>query len=61
MKNLLKILKKDITNEIADIEYQKLEKVVGELGSDTNINIWKEMRKAFPTEVKTSSHWSHEF
>ena len=33
-------------------EYKKLEKVVGDLEADTNTNIWKELRKAFPRNSK---------
>ena len=51
-EEIIEHIEKDITDDLADKEYKKLEKVVGELGSDTNINIWKEMRKAFPKKSR---------
>ena len=43
-------IKKEIIKEIADREYEKLENVMGNLDLDTNTNIWKEMRKAYPSK-----------
>ena len=37
-----------ITNEIAEKEYQKLSKVIGKFESETNTNIWRELKKAYP-------------
>ena len=45
-------IEKEITDDIADREYENIEKIVGNLEADTNHNIWKEMRKAFPTKSK---------
>ena len=36
---------KQITREIADKELEKLVRVTGELDEETNVSIWKEMRK----------------
>ena len=41
-----------ITKEIADIELEKLLKVTGELDTDHNTSIWKEMRKSYPKNYK---------
>ena len=46
------ILNTDITKEVADREYDKIEKILGNLETETNCNIWKEMRKTFPTKLK---------
>ena len=43
-------IEKEITKEIADREYEKLENVMGNLDLDTNTNIWKEMHKAYPSK-----------
>ena len=31
---------------------KKLNKILGNLETDTNSNVWKEMRKAFPNKIK---------
>lgn len=41
----------EITDEIATKEFKKLEKLTGELDKETNTNIWKELRKAFPPKT----------
>ena len=45
-------IEKEITGEIADKEFDKLEKVLGNMETDSGetdyTNIWKEMRKAYP-------------
>ena len=51
-EEILVKIEKEISDEIADKEFKKLEQVVGELGTDTNLHIWKEMRKAFPRKSK---------
>ena len=49
-------IEKLISKECSDLEYKKLEKVLGELqteSGDTNsTNIWKEFRKAYPKKVR---------
>ena len=45
-------IEREITEEISDKEFEKLENVLGDLGTDTNTSIWKEMRKAFPSKNK---------
>ena len=47
-ENEIDSIEKEITDEIADQEFQKLENIIGNLEADTNSNIWKEMRKAYP-------------
>ena len=51
-------IEKEITKEVADKEYEKFERVLGDLESNTNTNIWKEMRKSFPQELQASSNRS---
>ena len=46
----VEIIEKEISDEIANKEYKKLEEVLGELNTDTHTNIWKEMKKAFPAK-----------
>ena len=50
---------KQITEEIADKEYEKLKKILGDIetdGGETNYTgIWKEMRKAYPKKNKPLS------
>ena len=45
-----------ISKEFPDKEYEKLEKVIGELetenGSTNTTNMWKEFRKAYPKKVR---------
>ena len=41
-------IENEITKEIADMELEKIERAMGDLDSDTNKNIWKELRKAYP-------------
>ena len=43
---------KELTEEIADKELEKLVKVTGELESEPNKNIWREMRKSYPKNIK---------
>ena len=45
-------IEQEISDEIADREFKKLEEVVGELDDNTHTNIWKEMKKAFPSKQK---------
>ena len=37
---------------MADREFKKLEEVVGELDNNIHTDIWKEMKKAFPSKQK---------
>ena len=56
LKEELENIETMITNECADKEYEKLQKVLGNIESairgTNNTNIWKEMRKAFPNKTK---------
>ena len=49
-------LNKAITNQCEDKEFEKLQKVLGEIetvsGSTNVTNVWKEMKKAFPKKSK---------
>ena len=45
----------EITDEIAEKEYKKLEEVLGDLDKETNTNIWSKMRKAYPKNTKPLS------
>ena len=45
-------IEQEISDEITDREFKKLEEVVGELDNNTHTNIWKEMKKAFPSKQK---------
>ena len=49
-------IEKEITKEVADKECEKFERVLGDLESNTNTNIWKEMRKSLPQELQASSN-----
>ena len=51
-ENELEQIEREITHEIADREFDKLNKILGNLETDTNSNVWKEMRKAFPNKKK---------
>ena len=37
-----------ITNEIAELEFEKLRTVIGDIDNEPNLNMWREMRKAYP-------------
>ena len=45
-------IERGITDEIANREFERLEKITGDLDVDSNTNIWKELRKAFPPKSK---------
>ena len=50
---LIEIIENEISMECKEREWQKLNRILGDLeDGDTNTNIWKEMKKAFPTKVK---------
>ena len=51
-EEIIENIEKEITGEIADREFEKLEKIMGDFGTDTNTSIWKEIRKAFPSKNK---------
>ena len=57
-KDLLKLekIEEKVSIEIADKEFEKLEKALGNLETDSGAtdytNIWKEMRKAYPKTLK---------
>ena len=46
------MIEQEITDEIANEEFEKLKKVTGDLDMDQNTNVWKDLRKAFPPKVK---------
>ena len=46
-------IEKSITDEIAEEEFKKLNKILGEFESQPNNNMWKELRKAYPKQVKS--------
>jgi len=41
-------LENEISEEVAKKEYEKIEKVIGNMDEEPNINMWSELRKAFP-------------
>ena len=45
-------IENSITEDIAKKEYEKLAKVMGDLDSEPNINMWRELRKAYPKKNK---------
>ena len=50
---LIEIIENKISIECEEREWHKLNRILGDLeDGDTNTNIWKEMKKAFPTKVK---------
>ena len=49
----MEMLDKEITKECEEKEWEKLNNILGSLDSpDTNTNIWKQMRKAYPKKMK---------
>ena len=46
-------IEKSITNETAEKEFQKLNKIIGDFESEPNPNMWRELRKAYPKVVRT--------
>ena len=48
----VEIIEAKITDEIATKEFNKLKKITGDLDVETNTNIWKKLRKAFPPKSK---------
>ena len=55
-KNDIELLDKDITVECEEKEWKKLTEILGNLDSkETNMNIWKQMRKAYPKKTKPLS------
>ena len=42
------MIQRGITDEIENREFEKHEKITSDLDVDSNTNIWKELRKAFP-------------
>ena len=52
-KDDIELLDKNITDECEEKEWEKLNEILGNLDSkDTNINIWKQMKKAYPKKTK---------
>ena len=53
----LENIEKEISDEILDIEFKKLEKALGNLETDSGAtdctSIWKELRKAYPKNSMT--------
>ena len=47
----VKDIEQELTDEIADKELEKLITVTGELDSEPNKNIWREMRKTYPKKT----------
>ena len=53
----IEIIDKEISEECEEKEWGKLNSVLGSLDSqDSNINIWKQMRKRYPKKSETSSY-----
>ena len=50
MKNEHEIeeIENEISEEVAKKEYEKIEKIIGKMNDEPNLNMWSEMRKAFP-------------
>ena len=49
----IELLYNEINKECEEMEWKKLNTIIGSLDSpNTNTNIWKQMRKAFPKKVK---------
>ena len=49
----IELLDNEINKECEEMEWKKLNTIIGSLDSpNTNTNIWKQMRKAFPKKVK---------
>ena len=42
----------EIAEEVAKREFDKIEKVIGKIETEPNINMWSEMRKAFPKKTQ---------